>query len=139
MQHPAQPRRRPVLSQKRQQVVPAGIVPILGTAMNQDRPLASRGYLHLPDKTLLLNIVRSALVVVIQPNLPAGNHFRLAQQPIQFCQRSLIRLIRIVRINPGTRIKPWHSCPGKTINPIELAAKIKRLVHLSRSLANTNG
>jgi hypothetical protein len=51
--------------------------------MNQDRPLAAGGNLQLADKPAHLHCARRALVEVIQPNLPAGDHLRLAQQPVQ--------------------------------------------------------
>ncbi len=102
--------------------------------MDQDRPLARRGNLQLLDQALTLHRVRCALVIIVEPNLSAGNHLRLGQQAVQLGQHGVVCLLRIVRINAGAGIKPRNARL-----PVELAANLQRPVHLRRLLANADG
>ena len=70
--------------QNLEELVPGIGRAILRPAMNEDGPPAHGGDFELPDQPLALRRVRRALVVVVQPDLAAGDDLRLGQQTIEF-------------------------------------------------------
>ena len=83
--------------------------PILGAAMDQDGPLAGGGNLQLANQPRSLHVVRRALVVVVEADLAAGNHFRLGQQTVELGESRVVRFRRVVRIDAGARVEPRHT------------------------------
>ncbi len=106
--------------------------------MDEDRPLAGCGNLHLANKKPLLRLVRRTLVIVIEADFAAGNHFRLSQQPIELSQGSFIRLMGIVRIDSGAGVESWQFLRPDA-SPLNWRADLQRLLHLRRSLADADG
>ncbi len=103
--------------------------------MDQDRPLARGGNFKLLHQTGTLHIMRRALVVVVEADLPAGNHFRLRQQPIQLSEHRLVNL-RACCADTHPRL---HRAAARFGLPVELAANLERLLHLLRPLADADG
>ena len=52
-------------------------------AMDEDGPLARGRNFKLSDKPFALNRMSGALVVIIETDFAAGNHFRLSEQAIK--------------------------------------------------------
>ena len=102
--------------------------------MDEDGPFARRGNLELADEARALHVVRGALVIVVEADFAAGDDFRLGQEGVEFGQGIFIGFCGAVRIDP-------RACeePGKVGPAIELAAKVERLVHFGRPLANSDG
>ena len=63
--------------------------------MDQDRPLARGGNFKLPDEAPALNFVRGALVIVVQADLSAGDHFGVGEELIELHEGSLIGFGRL--------------------------------------------
>jgi hypothetical protein len=101
--------------------------------MDQDRPLAAGGNLQLADQPAHLHRARRALVEVVQPDLPAGDHLWLGEQPVQLAQNLVVNLRRVVRINARAGVEFRDAVP-----PIELAANPQSPIHPVRVLANPN-
>ena len=74
--------------------------------MDKDGPLARGRNLQLANEPPALHFARRALVVVVEADLPAGNHLRLGQQAVQLCQRGIVGLVRVVRIDSRARVEP---------------------------------
>src|ERR1700752_1361069 len=92
----------PILFEHLEKIIQGVRSSILWPAMDQDRPLARGSDQELADEPLPLDGMGCALVIVIKPDLAPGNHLRLAQQVVKLCQRRVVGLGRIVRINART-------------------------------------
>ena len=134
VQHPTQPRRAPMLIEKRQRIVPGIRAVGGGPAVNQDRQLVGRGNLHLLYENALLHFPRRMVVEIVQTNLADRHHFRLSCQPIQLVQRFLIGEVCFVGMNSSADDNPRHIRAGSIF-----AAQIERSVHRIRTFANSDG
>ena len=106
--------------------------------MDENGPLAHRGNLKLADETRALHVVRGALVIVVEADFAAGYDFRLGQEGVEFGQGSFIGFGGVVGIDTGA-CKELGKAGPILAPPVELAAKIERLVHFCRPLANSDG
>jgi hypothetical protein len=106
--------------------------------MDQDRPLASSGYLQLEDEAFPLHRVRSAFVIVVEADFAAGNHLRLGQQAIKLGQDRVVDFSRIVGINARARVETRKLRALRRLR-IEFAAEVKRAIHAGSVLANADG
>src|SRR5580704_13215834 len=106
-------------------------------AVDEDGPLARCGNFELAYETLPLHVMWRALVIVIEADLAAGDHFRLSKKRGQFGESLLVGFGGVVRVNARARIKAWQLRPLLS-SPVELAAKIERLMHFCWTLADAD-
>jgi len=123
----------PMLIKHFEQIVPCVSCFICATAVDEDGAFALGRDQKLSNKPFLLNGMSSSLVVIVEPDLPAGDHLWLSQQTIQLCQGSFVSFGRIVWIDTGAGVKSGH--PGLAV---VFAAYFKSPVHLRRALADAN-
>jgi len=82
--------------------------------------------------------VRGALVIVVEADFAAGDDFRLGQESVELGQGIFIGFCGVVRIDPRACEEPGKVGP-LLASPIEVTAKVERLVHFGRSLADSDG
>jgi hypothetical protein len=128
----------PMFLQNREKIDPRVGGLVRATAMDQDGPLARRRNFELANETSPLYVSWSALVIVVEADFPACDDFRLGQKSVEFRESGVICFGCAVRIDSRACVElgKFGACLPSSI---ELAAKVERLVHFCRPLANTDG
>ena len=114
----------PMFVEDLEEVIPGVVRALFRAAMNENWAFAGRRDLQLSDKPFLLNWMSSTLVVVVEADLAAGDHFRFREECIQLVQGSVLCFGRIVGIDAGAGVELGYARLA-----IELAADVEGLVH----------
>ncbi len=96
--------------------------------MDDDGQLCMAGEFHLLDECELLHVARRMIVIVVQPDLTPGNDLGSFCQLLHIVERSLVRELRFMRMNPDRRI-----------NEFVLLGQQNSAIKVNRAVAIANG
>ncbi len=77
--------------------------------MNQDGPLAGGGDFKQADEAFTLDIMRRALVIVIETDFATGDDLWLGEQAVKVGEDSVVDFRGVVRIDARARVEPRDS------------------------------
>ncbi len=76
--------------------------------MDEDGALARGGDFKLADEACALDVVRRALVVVVEADLAAGDDFGLGEQAVEFGEGGVVGFGGVVGIDAGAGVEARH-------------------------------
>jgi len=130
--------RGPVFFEEGEGVVPAGVVIIFRTAMDEDGTLAGGGYFHLADEDALLGLVVGALMVVVEADLATGDHFGLLEKLVELVEGGLVGFMGVVGVDAGACEELRQTFSSRTIGAVEAAAYCESLMHFGGAFADAD-